>query len=80
MAPEAAKRPGVRGPSPGGCLSSRPRGTGFGLRRDGGVLAWELGKIQQMWTCGRINHVLRLKIPFMGSAMVKFQFLLKSGK
>ena len=48
MAPEAAKRLGAGGPSPGGGLSTQPGRKAFGLRRDSGVLGWELGQIQQM--------------------------------
>ena len=54
----AAKRLGAGGPSPGGGPSSQPGRKAFGLRRDCGVLAWELGK---PCGCGRINHFLRLK-------------------
>ena len=46
----AAKRLGAGGPSPGGGPPPQPRRTAFGLRRDGGVLAWELGKVLRMWT------------------------------
>ena len=54
----AAKRLGAGGPSPGGGDTSWPGRKAFGLRRDGGVLAWELGKT---CGCGQINHFLRLK-------------------
>ena len=52
----AAKRLGAGAPSPGSGHSSQPGRTAFGLRRDGGVLAWELGK---SCGCGQINHFLR---------------------
>ena len=54
----AAKRLGAGGPSPGGGHSPQPGRKAFGLRRDGGVLAWELGK---SYGGGQINHFLRLK-------------------
>ena len=46
----AAKRLGAGGPSPGSRPPPWPRRKAFGLRRDGGVLAWELGKVLRMWT------------------------------
>ena len=49
----AAKRLGPRGPSPGGGHIPWPGRKAFGLRRDGGVLAWELGK---SCGCGQINQ------------------------
>ena len=49
----AAKRLGAGGPSPGGGHSSQPSRKAFGLRHDGGVLAWELGK---SCGCGQINQ------------------------
>ena len=54
----AAKRLGAGGPSPGGGPLPQPCRKAFRLRRDGGVLAWELGK---SCGCGQINHFLRLK-------------------
>ena len=70
MAPEAAKRLGAGGPSNGGLLPG-PGRKAFGLRREGGVLAWELGK-----SCGRvrINHFPNLKLRFVTSAMPNFGF------
>ena len=73
----AAKRLGAGGPSPGGGPSPQPGRKAFGPRRDGGVLAWELGK---SCGCGQINHFLRLKITLMAFAMPSFEFLVKSGK
>ena len=49
----AAKRLGAGGPSPGGGPSPWPSRKAFGLRHDGGVLAWELGK---SCGCGQINQ------------------------
>ena len=49
----AAKRLGAGGPSPGGGPAPWPSRKAFGLRRDGGVLAWELGK---SCGCGQINQ------------------------
>ena len=49
----AAKRLGAGGPSPGGGHTPWPGRKAFGLRRDGGVLAWELGK---SCGCGQINQ------------------------
>ena len=53
----AAKRLGAAGPSPGGGPSDgpppQPGRKAFGLRRDGGFLAWELGKL---CGCGQINQ------------------------
>ena len=46
----AAKRLGAGGPSPGGGPLHKPGRKASGLRRDGGVLAWELGKVLRMWT------------------------------
>ena len=57
----AAKRLGAGGPSPGGgrCGSADPQPgrKAFGLRRDGGVLAWELGKVLRMWTDKSFSQV-----------------------
>ena len=72
----AAKRLGAGGPSPGGGPTPWPGRKAFRLRRDGGVLAWELGKSCR---CGQINHFLRLK-KLRAFAMPSFQFLVKSGK
>ena len=47
----AAKRPGGGGPSPGGGHSPQPGRKASGLRLDGVVLAWELGK-----SCGFFFH------------------------
>ena len=55
--PEAAKRLGAGGATPG---SPWPHRTTFGLRCDG-ALAWELGKIQQMWTdksCSQVKNTI----------------------
>ena len=77
----AAKRLGAGGPSPGGGPPPWPGRKAFGLRRDGGVLAWELGK-----PCGsgQINHFLRYsqvkKITLVAFAMPSFQFPVESGK
>ena len=49
----AAKRLGAGGPSPGGGPSAWPGRKAFRLRRDGGVLAWELGK---SYGGGQINQ------------------------
>ena len=49
----AAKRLGAGGPSPGGGPPPQPGRKAFGLRCDGGVLAWELGK---SYGCGQINQ------------------------
>ena len=49
----AAKRLGAGAPSPGGGPSPWPSRKAFGLRRDGGVLARELGK---PCGCGQINQ------------------------
>jgi hypothetical protein len=73
----AAKRLGAGGPSPGGGPSPWPGRKAFGLRRDGGGLAWELG---ESCGCGQINHFLRLKTTLRAFAMPSFQFLVKSGK
>ena len=67
----AAKRLGAGGPSPGCGHSSQPRRKAFGLRRDGGVLAWELGKPCGCG-CGRINHFLRLKNNTRGICHAEF--------
>ena len=53
----AAKRLGAGGPSPGGGPSPQPGRKAFGLRRDGGVLAWELGKVLRMWTDKSFSQV-----------------------
>ena len=53
----AAKRPGAGGPSPGGGPSPWPRHKVFGLRGDGGVLAWELMKVPRMWTDKSFSQV-----------------------
>ena len=72
----AAKRLDAGGPSPGGGHSSQPSRKAFGLRRDGGVLAWELGK---SCGCRQINHFLTQK-KLRAFAMPSFQFPVKSGK
>ena len=53
----AAKRLGAGGPSPGGGPAPWPSRKAFGLRRDGGVLAWELGKVLRMWTDKSFSQV-----------------------
>ena len=65
----AAKRLGAGGPSPGGGHTSWPGRKAFGLRGDGGVLAWELGK---SCGCGQINHFLRLKNNTQGICHAEF--------
>ena len=73
----AAKRPGAGGPSPGGGPSPWPRHKVFGLRGDGGVLAWELMKVPRMWTD---KSFFRLKITLRAFAKLSFEFPVKSGK
>ena len=53
----AAKRLGAGAPSPGGGPASWPSRKASGLRRDGGVLAWELGKVLRMWTDKSFSQV-----------------------
>ena len=65
----AAKRLGAGGPSPGGGPLPQPCRKAFRLRRDGGVLAWELGK---PCGCGQINHFLRLKNNTQGICHAEF--------
>ena len=65
----AVKRPGAGHPSPRRSRPPWPRRKAFGLRRDGGVLAWELGK-----SCGRGQkiHVFRLNNKTRGICHAEF--------
>ena len=64
-----AKRLVAGGPSRGGGPSPWPRHKAFGLRGDGGVLAWELRK---SYGGGQINHFLRLKNNTQGICHAEF--------
>ena len=65
----ATKRLGAGGPSRGDGPSPWPRHKAFGLRGDGGVLAWELRK---SYGGGQINHFLRLKNNTQGICHAEF--------
>ena len=73
VAPGAAKRPGGGGPSPGAGPPAQPGRKAFRLRRDGGVLVWELGNIQQV-RMDKSCYTIR------GICHAEFSILVTSGK